>query len=154
MSERHSAVRAIVLNGDKLLVMKRNKFGKLYYTLIGGGVDVGEDTETALRRELREETGLEVGNVRLVFLEDAGDLFGIQNVFVCEYQGGEPVLGADSEEALISALGQNTYEPMWIPVAQLTELPFRSTSVRNAVLQGFKDGWPEQPQTLVWEPEP
>lgn len=153
MSERHSAVRAIVLNGDRLLTMKRNKFGRLYYTLIGGGVDVGENLETALRRELREETGLEVGQIRLVFLEDGGDLFGIQHVFLCEYTGGEPQLSPNSEEAQITALGQNTYEPVWLPVSYLATLPFRSSSVRDAVLTGIQNGWPAQPQTLAWKPE-
>ena len=71
MSNKKS-VRAIILNGDKLIAVRRNKFGSEYYTLIGGGVDLGEDAETALRRELHEEAQMEVGEMRLVFIEDPG----------------------------------------------------------------------------------
>lgn len=150
---RRQSVRAIVLNSDKLLAMKRNKFGQQYYTLIGGGIDVGEDAETALRRELREETGLEVGAVRLVFVEDGGDLFGMQFVYTCEYLGGEPALQPEAEEAKITAMGQNIYEPMWLPVGDITEVPFRSRSVAEAVLNGVQHGFPESPQALAWKPE-
>jgi ADP-ribose pyrophosphatase YjhB (NUDIX family) len=44
------SVRAIIIKDKSLLSMRRDKFGMQYYTLIGGGVDVGEDHETALRR--------------------------------------------------------------------------------------------------------
>lgn len=145
------AVRAVVLNGDKLLAMKRNKFGLEYYTLIGGGVDVGEGTETVLRRELQEETGMVVGAMRLVFIEDAGELYGEQYVYYCEYQGGDPVLDAESEEAKISALGHNTYQPLWLPVKDIPNVTFRSTSVRDAVLNALQNGFPDNPQTLAWK---
>jgi 8-oxo-dGTP diphosphatase len=152
VSHRKS-VRAIVLHGDKVLVIKRNKFGSRYYMLVGGGVDLGEDLETALRRELREETGLEVGSVRLVFVEDGGPLFGPQYAYLCEYTGGEPALNPHSEEAKISALGQNTYEPLWLPVSEVPNVPFRSQSVAEAVLDGIKNGFPDVPRELAWKPE-
>jgi len=145
------AVRAIVVNGQSILAMHRNKFGHEYYTLIGGGVDLGEDTETALRRELREETGLEVGQVRLVYIEDAGDLYGTQYVYLCEYQGGEPKLSPLSEEAAISALGSNTYQPVWLPIQALSQVTFRSSSVRDALVQGLQSGFPAATQTLAFK---
>ncbi|HUB93743.1 MAG TPA: NUDIX domain-containing protein, partial [Verrucomicrobiae bacterium] len=147
------SVRAIVIRDDKLLAMKRNKFGQHYYTLVGGGVDLGEDQETALRRELREETGLEVGSIRLVFVENGGQLFGMQYVYVCDYRGGDPVLDQNSEEAKISAMGQNTYEPLWLSLREISSVPFRSQSVAEAVLNGVKEGFPDTPQELVWRPE-
>ena len=151
MMSNRKAVRAIVCDGNKLLAMKRDKFGMQYYTLVGGGVNLGEDTETALRRELREETGLEVGAVRLVYVEDAGELYGEQYVYWCEYLGGDPALRPRSEEALISAMGRNIYEPVWLPFDQLGQVPFRSTSVRDALASAIAQGFPETPQRLAWK---
>jgi ADP-ribose pyrophosphatase YjhB (NUDIX family) len=145
------AVRAIVRNNDMILAMRRDKFGMQYYTLVGGGVDLGEDAETALRRELREETGLEVGAIRLVFIEDGGDLYGVQYVYLCEYRGGEPQLSPSSEEALTSAAGKNIYEPLWLPLSDIQRVSFRSSSVRDAMLSGIQKGFPETPQTLAWK---
>lgn len=147
----HQAVRAIIINGSKLLAMHRNKFGKQYYTLVGGGVDIGEDRETALRRELREETGLEVGAVRHVFTEDAGDPYGVQYIYLCEYKGGEPALAPDSDEGKINALGQNFYEPVWLPLKDLPQAPFLSESVKQALLRGLQNGFPSEPETLAWK---
>ncbi len=152
MLQRQS-VRAIILNGDKILALKRNKFGQAYYTLVGGGVNLGEDQPTALRRELREETGLEVGVIRLVFVENGGSLFGLQYIYLCEYKGGEPALDPNSEEAKISAMGQNIYEPLWLPVSHIAKVPFRSESAAQAVMDGIRNGFPETPRELAWQPE-
>ena len=152
MAHRQS-VRAIIIKEQSLLVIKRNKFGMLYYTLPGGGIELGEQPEQTLRREMQEEAGLTVGALRPVFLEDGGDLYGVQYIYLCEYQGGEPQLSPTSIEAELSAKGQNTYEPMWLPMEQLTQVPFRSSSVRDAVLQGMRSGFPETPVQLAWRPE-
>lgn len=54
-----TAVRAIVV--DKAGYMALLHIGKYdLYTIPGGGVEVGEDLETALRREILEETGCEI----------------------------------------------------------------------------------------------
>ena len=148
------AVRAIIINDGQLLVMKRNKFGQQYYTLIGGGIDIGEDAETALRRELREETGLSVGTVQHVFTEEAGDPYGTQYIFLCEYEGGEPLLSPDSSEAQINQLGQNLYKPMWLPLGALPAAQFLSESLKQAILSAIKQGFPKAPETLAWKYTP
>jgi len=147
------SVRAILLRDDKLLVMKRNKYGDEFYTLVGGGLDAGEDWEDALRRELREETGLEVGDVRLVFIGDGGELYGPQRFYLCEDRGGEPVLSGDSEEAKDSQKGKNTYEPLWLSLRDISHVPFRPVTVGQAILKGAKDGFPEIPRMLAWGQE-
>jgi ADP-ribose pyrophosphatase YjhB (NUDIX family) len=142
------AVRAIVVKDNKLLVMHRNKFGKEYDTLVGGGVDMGETLEQALFRELAEETGVQVSNPRLVFVEEAGAPYGTQHVFLCEYVGGEPVLSPQSGEAKINQLGANLYLPQWLSLGDLPTAPFLSPRLQQALLNAFKNGFPSQAQTL------
>lgn len=145
------AIRAVVTNNNQMLVMKRNKFGKEYYTLVGGAVEIGEDTETALRRELMEETTMKVGQVKLVFVEEAQPPYGTQYVYWCEYQGGDPVLDPTTIEAEINKGGQNTYEPMWLPIAELQNVNFVSKSLKQALINSFQHGFPNEPVQLDWQ---
>ncbi len=140
------AARAIVLNEDKILVINRNKFGKMYDTLPGGRIELGETAEEAVRRELREETGLTVGDVQLVFIEEAGDPYGTQHIFLCEYLGGQPALSPDSEEAAINKLGQNIHEPMWLAINELADRPFVSEKLKQHIIDGCKKGFPKKPE--------
>lgn len=143
------ASRAIIIKDEKLLVTKRNKFGHEYYILIGGGVDMGETEEQALYREIKEESGVQVQNPRLVYVENAGDMYGMQYIFLCEYVDGEPVLDPESMEAKISAVGQNTYVPMWLSFAELATVPFRSDSLRKAIVGGIQSGFPASPVDIT-----
>ncbi|MDY7076535.1 MAG: NUDIX domain-containing protein [Chloroflexota bacterium] len=52
------AVYAIVVHESKVLLMKTRHTGK--YHPPGGGITVGERVEDALKREIREEAGIEV----------------------------------------------------------------------------------------------
>ncbi len=144
------AVRAIVIKDDALLVMHRNKFGHEYYTLVGGGVELGEELEEALYRELAEETGVQVTNPRLAYIEEADVMYGTQYVYVCDYAAGEVALSEHSEEAKIHALGDNLYEPMWLPLNRLAEVPFVSPGLKRRMLEAWQAGsppaWPDQPE--------
>ncbi len=138
------AARAIVFNDDKLLVIDRDKFGKKYVTLPGGNIELGEEPEEAMRRELREETSLEVGDCRLVFIEDAGDPYGTQYIYLCAYLGGEPELAQDSEEAAINHLGQNIHQPAWVSVDRLDDKPFVSEGLKQRIVNGYRNQFPEE----------
>src|SRR5215218_5329349 len=55
------AVRALIVDeGDRILLVQfRDDAGQTWWATPGGGIDEGEDVESALRRELAEEVGLE-----------------------------------------------------------------------------------------------
>jgi 8-oxo-dGTP diphosphatase len=139
-----TAVRAIVIHDNQLLVMHRNKFGHQYYTLPGGGVRSGEGNEQALIRELTEETSIQVSGPRLVFTENPGPPYGEQYIYLCDYKSGEPTLHPGSEEAKINALGQNIYTPQWLSLNKLADVPFLSVRLRDAILESVKTTFPEQ----------
>lgn len=140
-----TAVRAIIIKNDNLLVMNRNKFGTVYDTLPGGNIEVGETPEQALYREVQEETMVEFANPRLVFIEHAGQLYGDQYIFLCNYLRGEPQLHPQSEEISINELGKNLYKPMWLPFSKLATAPFLSDKLQQRLLEGHNNGWPEKP---------
>ena len=142
------AVRAIVIRDDNLLVMKRNKFGDVYYTLIGGAIGPAEAPEQALVRELLEEAGMTVQAAGLVFIEEADPLYGTQQIFLCDGAQGDPVLSPNSEKYRISQMGQNTYQSMWLPLSELPGVKFRSEALKQNILSSLTKGFPPQPVTF------
>ena len=60
-------VGAVILDGHKILLEKRkNEPSKGKWSVPGGLVELGESVGEAVVREVQEETGLEVGEPRLV----------------------------------------------------------------------------------------
>lgn len=60
---------ALIHREDKVLLVTNHHFGKFY--LPGGGIEPGERITEGLRREVKEETGLDLGHERfLYFAED------------------------------------------------------------------------------------
>ena len=101
-------VGAVVIDGDRVVLVKRaNEPLKGEWSLPGGAVDVGETLEDAIRREVREETGLavEVGPIVDVLDRIRYDLDGrvrfhyILVEFLCRPTGGELLCASDAADA-------------------------------------------------------
>jgi len=86
--------------GRVLLIRRRNPPFEGRYALPGGFVDVGETVEDACRRELKEETGLKVGALRLigVYSEPERDPRGhtCSIAFLARIDSAEPKAGDDA----------------------------------------------------------
>ncbi len=143
------AVRAIIVNNGKLLVMHRNKYGSQYYTLVGGGVQDGESLEQALIREVKEETGLKLTAAKLVFTENYPEPHNSQFIYYCEVAPFDKVAVSDfSEEAIMNRLDANIHTPMWMQINSLASLQFRTPQLHKALINAFKDGFPRTPLDL------
>jgi 8-oxo-dGTP diphosphatase len=89
--------------GHVLLIRRKNDPFKGSYALPGGFVDVGERVEDGCRRELKEETGLEVGALHLlgVYSDPGRDPRGhtCSVVYLARVGRGEPQAGDDAASA-------------------------------------------------------
>ena len=82
--EKRPSARAIIIQGDKIAMVYSKKYD--YYKFPGGGIKNKETKEEALRREVKEEVGLEViqdsiKEYGLVIRKEAGD---IEDIFIQE----------------------------------------------------------------------
>lgn len=142
------SARAIVVNDGQILVMKRNKYGQEFYTLVGGRVEADETPEAAVIREVLEETSINVSSPRIVAVQLGGS-FGKQYIYACHYISGKPAVSPDSEEARDNAEGRNLYQPLWVPVGSLSQLQFLPKELQQHIVQWLADGFPAQPITLT-----
>ena len=132
-----SATAAFIVNdNDELLVVRRAKEpAKGTLDLPGGFVDMYETGEEGMRREIKEETGLDVQDVRY--------LFSTPNVY--EYSGmGIHTLDMDflvrvhgDPDALKAAVhaADDAAEALWIPISEINPDEFGLTSIRQAVIR-------------------
>ena len=99
-------VGAVVFKDDQVLLVKRGKPPfKGCWSIPGGGLEFGERLEDAVRREVREETGLdiEIGGLIGVFEampDDVGQLTHTVMIdYAAEWVAGEPVADDDAADA-------------------------------------------------------
>lgn len=66
------AVGAFLVEGGELLLVKRaQEPGAGKWSVPGGAIEVGEKAEEALRREVREELGINISSTRLLDIYDS-----------------------------------------------------------------------------------
>jgi len=103
----------VVLKGEHVLLVRRGKPpGVGSWTLPGGGQELGETAQDAARRELLEETALEVGPLTLAAQVDsirrdaAGRIQYHYTIldFAARWEAGEPIAGSDVTEAVWARL--------------------------------------------------
>lgn len=97
----NGGVRVIIFDEEKrLLMVKQFHEGREFWLLPGGGIEENENSLEAAKREILEETGLEIKVGKLLWhIEEVSKERGMRfvNVFLGEIISGTPVLGADPE---------------------------------------------------------
>lgn len=78
----------ITRGADEILMARGRNFRGDFYGLIAGFVETGETLEEAVVREVREETGLEVSNIRYFASQPWPFPSGVMVGFTAEYAGG------------------------------------------------------------------
>jgi 8-oxo-dGTP diphosphatase len=113
-------VGAIVLRQDDILLVRRgNEPQQGLWSLPGGALELGETLDQGVRREVMEETGLEVrvlqfaGAFERITTDDSGavEYHYVLLDYLCEPVGGALSAGDDAAEAA------------WVSRAELNERP-------------------------------
>ncbi|MFH1962398.1 MAG: NUDIX hydrolase [bacterium] len=98
-------IAACILKNNKILMVRHKKGDEKYWLLPGGRIEYGETMIETLKRELIEETGLEISVGNLMFMSEAipkDNHRHIVNIFFeAEIIGGEIKLG---DEEILDAV--------------------------------------------------
>jgi NAD+ diphosphatase len=82
------AVMVLVRDGDKLLLARSPHFKPGVYSALAGFVEPGETLEECAKREVREEVGIEIANLRYFHSQPWPFPNSLMVAFFADYAGG------------------------------------------------------------------
>ncbi len=115
----HPAVIVLVRDGDHCLLARKAGWAPGRYALVAGFVDNGESLESAVRREVKEEVGVDVDEIHYVGSQNWPFPSQLMVGFVARYAGGAVTIDHDELE-----------DARWFPVGQLPDGPGRHSIAR------------------------
>jgi NAD+ diphosphatase len=119
------AVIVAVSRGDKLLLARARRFPPGFYSVLAGFVEPGETLEECVRREVKEETAIEVTNIRYFGSQPWPFPHSLMVAFTAEHAAGE--ITVDPSELMDAG---------WYAVDALPKMPDPITVARRLI-----DGW-------------
>ena len=113
----------MVIRDGKVLMVKHRSGRREYWTLPGGALEPGESFEEAAVREMREETGLSVRVLRLLFVGTYGDDASPEKCFLLEPldDAQEARLGVDPEQAELSPGRRELQGIRWFALEEMRD---------------------------------
>ena len=121
----HPAVIVLVRDGDRCLLARKREWAPGRYALVAGFVDNGECLEGAVEREVKEEVGVDVKDIRYVGSQNWPFPSQLMVGFVASYAGGD--VRVDEEEL---------EDARWFPCGQLPNSPSRH-SIAGYILANY-----------------
>jgi NAD+ diphosphatase len=121
----HPAVIVLVQDGERVLLTRKAFWPPRRYGLVAGFVDRGESLEEAVRREVREECGVEVTDVRYVASQYWPFPSQLMIGFTARYAAGELVVDHGELD-----------DARWFSVHELPDLP-PPMSIARYILDRF-----------------
>ncbi|MBR5649842.1 NAD(+) diphosphatase [Pseudobutyrivibrio sp.] len=121
------AVIVGVTNGDRLLLTKY-RVGYSNNALVAGFTEIGETLEETVEREVMEETGLKVKNIRYYKSQPWGIASDILMGFYCDVDGDDEIKMDESELKYAQ----------WVPREEIVLQPLEY-SLTNEMMKMFKE---------------
>lgn len=116
------AVIVAIIKGNSILLARNKNFAGNYYSVISGFVEPGETFEECVKREVKEEVGINVKNIRYFGSQPWPFPDSLMVGFIAEYEGGE--IKVDNEEIVKAA---------WFTAGDLPNVPPKNTIAKDLV---------------------
>lgn len=134
--EFHGRTCGIIKQEDKFLIMRVNKSN--YYHIPGGHIEIGEDSEQALIREIKEEIGCNVQKANLFaiqenfWIRDDKKCHGIEFYYIVQPKELLPMKNYEKIE--IDKGEKKLLEFKWVTSDELRNIDLRSINIRDMLI--------------------
>ncbi len=122
------AIIVAILDGKRILLAHNRRFATPFYSLIAGFVEMGETLEDCVAREVEEEVGVRVRNIRYFGSQPWPFPDSLMLGFIADYDGGE--IRVDRRELL---------DARWFTPDNLPSLPAGDSIARRILTWYEKD---------------
>lgn len=120
-------VIVLVTRGEEVLLARSARFRSGYYSCLAGFVEIGETPEQTVAREVREEAGVEVENVRYVESQPWPFPSQLMLGYLADYKSGEIVPDRDEIE-----------DAGWFALSDLPLTPSANVTIAGRLIQGYR----------------
>ena len=133
-------VRAIIISDNKILTIKRVKKDIVYFVFPGGGVENGESLEYAMKRECKEELGVEIKIINIFDSKrfDRDNIKQLEHFYICEIISGKLGTG-DGPEYDVNSDYEGTHEIEWLNANSLLNHDLRPKNITLKLLNYLKN---------------
>ncbi|MCU0286280.1 MAG: NAD(+) diphosphatase [Acidobacteria bacterium] len=116
---------AAVVKENKILLARSTQFRSSFYSVLAGFVEPGETLEECVIREVKEETNIDVKNIRYFGSQPWPFPHSLMVGFIADYAGGELII--DKQEIVDAG---------WFSADHLPEIP-RKISIAGQLIDWF-----------------
>ena len=130
-------VAGVIIHNNKVLVHRN--VNSEHYALVGGRVEIGENSIDAIKREIKEEIGKDI--------EITGYISTIENFFQMDSQKYHEIMFVHKaefkiekdqkiEDTIKNIEGKDYLVYEWIPLEKIDEYPIKPNVVKEILKQG------------------
>ena len=117
----------LITRGREVLLASHHRHGKAFYSCLAGFIEAGESAEDAVHREVMEEVGVRINNLRYLGSQPWPFPSQLMFGFYADYESGEVV--ADQEEI---------EDAVWFDIDDLPFVPNPDISIAGRLIAGYR----------------
>ncbi|MEA3295832.1 MAG: NUDIX domain-containing protein [Patescibacteria group bacterium] len=131
--------RAVIIVDNKILLIHRIKKDESYWVIPGGGVELGENPEQAVKRECVEELGVTICAQKLFIkrISDYSKTMGhCEFFYLCDIVSGEVGTGQGPEFQPNTGY-EGEHKISWISLEKLSNINLMPLEVKHKIIKEY-----------------